>query len=208
MTQRRSEKMHAVMKVLGEYDLDSTALWDCHGTPVILHKALETIQAKAGITFDPPQVIEADAKGKTAVLCVTGRLGDRSEWSIGEATPANNKNAYPFAMAEKRAKDRVILKLINLHGDAYSEDEADDFKEANPDLAQKGPSRNVQARNLYSELQERLDGATDLADLGATWKAMQAQVLELPTQWRDDIIARKDAVKAAMQERAGEFVYD
>ena len=33
------------------------------------------------------------------------------------------------AMAEKRSRDRVILKLLSLHGALYSEDEADDFKE-------------------------------------------------------------------------------
>ena len=31
-------------------------------------------------------------------------------------------------MAEKRAKDRVILKLIGIAGDVYSEEEADEFK--------------------------------------------------------------------------------
>ena len=51
-------------------------------------------------------------------------------WSIGEVAPNNCKNAYPFAMAEKRAKDRVILKLAGLHGYVYSEDEAEDFKES------------------------------------------------------------------------------
>ena len=56
----------------------------------------------------------------------------RTEWSIGEATPYNNKNGYPFAMAEKRAKDRVILKLVGIAGDVYSSEEADDFKQSNP----------------------------------------------------------------------------
>ena len=32
-------------------------------------------------------------------------------------------------MAEKRAKDRIILKLIGFHGEIYSEDEAEDFEE-------------------------------------------------------------------------------
>ena len=32
-------------------------------------------------------------------------------------------------MAEKRAKDRVILKLAGIHGYIYSEEEADEFKE-------------------------------------------------------------------------------
>ena len=67
-------------------------------------------------------------------------MKDASEWSIGEASPYNNKNAYPFAMAEKRAKDRVILKLVGLHGDVYSQDEADEFnlaqalRELDPDM--------------------------------------------------------------------------
>lgn len=105
------------------------AVWDCHGTWVIYHKAVELIAAKAGITFDPPQVIVADQAAKNVAICVTGRLGATAcEWSIGECAPYNNKNSYPFAMAEKRAKDRVVLKLLGLHGEIYSEDEADDFK--------------------------------------------------------------------------------
>ena len=36
-------------------------------------------------------------------------------------------------MAEKRAKDRVILKLLGIAGDMYSEEEADEFKEKKPE---------------------------------------------------------------------------
>ena len=61
-------------------------------------------------------------------FCVTGHKGDRGAWSIGEAAPYNTTNKYPYAMAEKRAKDRVILKLLELSGDVYSEEEADEFK--------------------------------------------------------------------------------
>ena len=111
------------------------AVWDCHGTPVVLHKALELVAAHKKITFEPPVMIEANAESKTVVMLVTGRMGDQVEWSIGEATPYNNKNSYPFAMAEKRAKDRVILKLINVAGYVYSEEEADDFKASRPQRA-------------------------------------------------------------------------
>ena len=60
-----------------------------------------------------------------------GHLGDKSEWSYGEASDKNCQNKYPLAMAEKRAKDRVILKLVGLHGYIYSEDEMED-SEQNP----------------------------------------------------------------------------
>ncbi len=116
--------------ILARYDLKpDEALWDCHGTLVIYHKTCELIAAKAGITFDAPQIIEAKSGEKVVAICATGRMGERSEWSIGEAAPGNNKNAYPYAMAEKRAKDRVILKLAGLSAYIYSEEEADDFKD-------------------------------------------------------------------------------
>jgi hypothetical protein len=122
-------------EVLRKHGFDASACWDCHGVWVIYHKVLERIAALEGIKFDQPLVVEADGANKIAALCVTGHLGDLTEWSIGEAAPSNNKNAYPFAMAEKRGKDRVILKLIGLHGLAYSEEEAETFKDNKPKVA-------------------------------------------------------------------------
>jgi hypothetical protein len=121
---------------------EAQASWDCHGTRVVLHKALEKIAAHHKIVFDQPQIIACDVKAKEAVICVTGHMGEATEWSIGEAAPYNTNNSYPFAMAEKRAKDRVILKLVGLHGDVYSEAEADEFKRQ--EQMPKEPSINLQ----------------------------------------------------------------
>lgn len=105
---------------------EASSTWDCHGTPVILHKALEKIAVYKGITFDDMRVIEGAVKEKYAVISVRGHYKDATEESIGEASPYNNKNSYPYAMAEKRAIDRAILKLIGIHGFVYSDDEVDD----------------------------------------------------------------------------------
>lgn len=137
-----------ISEVLSKYgETPKDACWDCHGVWVVYHKAIERMAARAGIAFDQPTVIEANTQAKTATIVVTGTMGDRAEWSFGEASPANNKNAYPFAMAEKRAKDRVVLKLLGLHGLAYSEDESDDFKEpaGNPASRGAGADRSPQA---------------------------------------------------------------
>jgi hypothetical protein len=67
-------------------------------------------------------------------------MGNRVEWATGEASPKNNKNGYPWAMAEKRAKDRVVLKLVGIHGLVYSEDEADDFKASEPKATDQNKS--------------------------------------------------------------------
>ena len=106
--------------------------WNCHGTYVLLHKALEKVAVHKGIVFNEPTILETNSEKKIVSLLVTGKMGDKLEWSIGEAAPSINKNSYPYAMAEKRAKDRVILKLVGLHGDVYAEDEADAFKEVMP----------------------------------------------------------------------------
>ena len=138
-------KMHEFVRdILKDNDVDPReACWDCHGTWVIYHKYLERIADKNGIVFDAPQILACDLDKKAAAICVTGHLGDRSAWSFGEATKDNNKNPYPLAMAEKRAKDRVILKLAGLSGHIYSDNEADVFKESRPPVPSAPPERNL-----------------------------------------------------------------
>ena len=140
-----------VTKALKENGLKKDALWDCHGTWVLKHSACETIAANKGITFDEPVIVESDADKSIAIVMVKGYLGDKFEWTFGEATPKNSKNSYPYAMAEKRAKDRIILKLIGLHGDVYSEDEADDFKEARPPSINDVPEDGTAPASLLTD---------------------------------------------------------
>jgi hypothetical protein len=131
-------------------------VWRVQGTAVIYHKTLERIAAQAKIVFDEPKIIRAERD--ECVMQVTGRMADRVEWSIGEALIAVNyrvsgkQAAYVYAMAEKRAKDRVILKLIELSGIVYSEEEADEFKQTAP-LSQ-GSSASSQDSTVESETRE------------------------------------------------------
>jgi hypothetical protein len=123
-----------ITSILEKYGEDLSSTWLVQGQRVIRHSALERIAARAGIKFAPPDIVRAEER--EAVIMVMGDLGDRMEWSIGEANMELNyltsgkQQAYPYAMAEKRAKDRVILKLIELHGLLYSEEEADEFKQS------------------------------------------------------------------------------
>lgn len=159
-----------VLKEIGETAKTST--WDCHGTRVILHKALEKIAAKKGITFDAPVHLVTDPANKQVAIQVTGRLDDMEAWSIGEVAPNNCKNAYPFAMAEKRAKDRVILKLAGLHGYVYSEDEAEDFKES--------PHAELIAYN--EAVREHFDFVYQVKEAVANedWETLRAVIEETP----------------------------
>ncbi len=127
-------------------------VWNSHGVWVIRHWVLEVIAANEGIRFDKPEVLVAEPR--SAVVLVSAEHGGAMEWSIGEAvvdlnyTVKPKQPGYPFAIAEKRAKDRVILKLLRLHGKAYSEEEAEEFK--------KGGAQPVTGALTITKLQAAL----------------------------------------------------
>ena len=94
---------------------------------IISHDACEKIADMEGIIFGLPQILNSEQNFVRMVI--SGKKGDVLIWSIGEADNKNCKNLYFGSMAEKRGKDRVILKLINAYEyGIYSDVEADDFK--------------------------------------------------------------------------------
>jgi len=171
---------HTLEEILKKYHPNPrNAVWNCHGVWVAYHKDLEVIARAAEIWFDPPAIIEADAGKKIAAICVTGHMGKFKEWSIGEAAPGNNKNVYPYAMAEKRAKDRVILKLIGLHGQVYSEEEADNFG--------LNVTKLKEAAREFADNVKNCETSRDLDDLVSTNQDMLDQLEhDLPTWFYGD----------------------
>jgi hypothetical protein len=195
-----------------EYELDASDFWQIPQNKqwVCKHSALEIVAAKAKIKFDPPTILEAYSQNGTVAIVTGAHMGERYEWATGEASPKNNKNAYPWAMAEKRAKDRVILKLVGIHGLVYSEDELSPQEphnasqapvaEANDDT----PKPKAQARPIYAEMQAEIDACTTLDDLVMLWgsKAFQTELKRQPTDWQLELTERKDQLKAELQKRA------
>lgn len=185
-------------------------VWRVQGTVVIYHKALERIAAQAKIEFEPPTIVRAERD--EAVILVTGRMGERVEWSIGEALVgvnyriAGKQAAYVYAMAEKRAKDRVILKLIELHGLVYSEEEADEFRNARPaDMEPQVEAERAKAGSggvetpIEAELKQKISKAksinavTDLMLHADTQRVLN----DLPEGVRDEV---RDFAKARLVE--------
>lgn len=179
-------------RILKEYGEDAKSVWDCHGTWVAYHAAVERMAAKAGIEFSPPQMIVNDYQTGTVVVMVSGKVKERTEWSFGEVSPKNNKNAYPFAMAEKRAKDRVALKLLGFSGMLYSEEEADDFKESKPKPTKS--SAALKREEVWPEFEADVDQCESLVALEgirAKWSA-KANNEGWTQAWKDaavDVIA-------------------
>jgi len=148
MAQSKREKLDKIYDTFEKHgvDLDRDDIWEVQGTPVVYHKAIERLGAALKVRWNKPDFIRKEKD--EAVIYVEGVVGDRMEWSIGEALVGVNyrvsgrQSAYVWAMAEKRAKDRVILKLADLHGEVYSDEEADEFKKGNQ--RQEPPARQPQ----------------------------------------------------------------
>ena len=123
-----------VKKILAQYDLKPEhALWSLtrgnKTTMVMLHKYCELVGAKAGVIIDDLVEVETNSASGIAVVKCYAHNDKMKVITYGEASPKNSKVAYPYAMAEKRAVDRAILKLVGLHGFVYSEDEIDDTED-------------------------------------------------------------------------------
>ena len=104
-----------VEKILKELDFDpKECLWDCHGTLVMYHRFVEIAGAKSNISYDLYDIERNSIEGVVCIKCVATMSsctnGSKSVSTYGEAAPSNNKIVYPWAMAEKRAVDRAILK--------------------------------------------------------------------------------------------------
>lgn len=185
-----------IKDILAKYDEDFTAnTWLVPGgkARAIKHQCIERMAAKAGVFFDKPNVISADPENVVMIVYGTlwaenehGKSRERQEWSFGEASPKNNKNQYPYSMAEKRGKDRVALKLIGLHGLLYSEEEADDFKQAvAPAHLQTSPTES-QLR-AYDKLEVTLQDARSIADLDLILRNEAENIAKLPEELKDNL---------------------
>jgi len=204
----------AVMTFMEKYKVDSDEIWPVPGGKAyaVMHKALERIAIEQGITFERPSVVACDLAEKSMVICTFGKMGDRTEWSFGEASPANNRNQYMAAMAEKRSRDRVILKLLAAHGDLYSEAEADDFKRPNPHVTRAADIvpvaeydengevidniphphpdavkklRVVDQRPIFAAMQKEIQATGSIPELQAWAAANKDRLGSLKPDWQD-----------------------
>jgi hypothetical protein len=183
-------------------DIDRDAIWEVQGTPVVKHKDVERLGAAIGIKWTKPEILRAERD--EAVILVMGEANGKTEWSIGEALislegkPGGNYKvkgkmaAYPYAMAEKRAKDRVILKIADLHGDAYSSEEADDFKE------ESGNSRNDDRRDDRRDIRQDSRPANDDKAPAREATVSKEEGQKIVTFWSDKI-AKITRTKEAME---------
>ena len=115
-----------------KYGLDESHFWKHPqaGKWIISHEGAMTIADHEGIEFSKPEYIKTERDlivlyGEATIYLADGQT--KTKWSHGEASHKNCFMPYPYAMAEKRLKDRLTLMLIAAYGTVYSEIEAEEF---------------------------------------------------------------------------------
>lgn len=140
-----------IAKLYNKYNLDKEDIFELKfgskNKHIITRTGIEKIQALLGIQMNY-KVEKISDDFKSCVILASGVILEEQEIivqngqpsrkqkipkvlvnSFGEASPFNNKNNFPIAMAEKRGKSRVVLQISGLYQlGVYSEDEADEFK--------------------------------------------------------------------------------
>jgi hypothetical protein len=102
---------------------------DSRGFVIITREGIERIMShlKMRVEFEPVHEWSDADKGRYVIAAKAWIVDGEKHMvsmSYGEVTASNNKNAYPVAMAEKRALSRVVLKLAGMYQlGVYGEDE-------------------------------------------------------------------------------------
>ena len=117
-----------------KYKLDGKVdVWKCHDNWILTHDAITKIALLENIKISKIESIyQSETTCKFLVTMVRedndGNVIDMVI-SVGEADKSNCTSRYLACMAEKRGRDRCVLKLIKAYEwGIYSEEEADDFK--------------------------------------------------------------------------------
>ena len=120
-----------------KYKLDGKVdVWKCHDNWILTHDAITKIALLENIKISKIESIyQSETTCKFLITMVRedkdGNVIDMVI-SVGEADKSNCTSRYLACMAEKRGRDRCVLKLIKAYEwGVYSEEEADDFKKEN-----------------------------------------------------------------------------
>lgn len=126
---------------------------------IISHNGCLKLNDTLDSKFDP-ECVEVDKQGYKNSLVFSYCNKEQGIYEVGEVSADNCKNAYPYAMAYKRCFDRVVLKLSKLaYGGVYSDSEADEFKEREPEADEVIVLASEKDRKTFMSKCEQLEVA-------------------------------------------------
>ena len=122
-----SNQFDTLKTLVKQYEIPKTDLFLMRlggkDIPIITRTGIEKIQAKDSITITY-KLENVSPDHKFVIIKAIAMKGNVIMESYGEANPSNCKQSYPVAIAEKRAKARVVLMMSGFYREGlYSEDE-------------------------------------------------------------------------------------
>ena len=173
-----------------------------HGNKfVMLHTAYEKLAIKANVIFTQTNWLCAGADGMF-VCEVSGYLrkdAENVQWSVGEANsvnypaPTKGRSYYPACIAEKRGKDRVIGKLLQLsqlgimsemEDQAFANPEKDErIAELQQQLADLSKDKPVVLTSTSTGSDEAGSNGVDAASLAERQQVWVKVVEEAKVRW-------------------------
>ena len=130
---------------------------------IISNQAVQRIAAYNNIfvTFSEPKEIMGNIYIKATAK--NAKTGIQIE-SFGETSSKNTHNAYPIAMAEKRAHDRAVLKCVDVYSDFYSDVEAEEFivqdVKEDKDEDEEKQYKGIKEKHKFEGLKVRINNLT------------------------------------------------
>lgn len=119
------EQLNTLFK---KYELEKDDTFKHKHYHIITRSGIDKIQARAEININY-DLKHYNPDLKTCIIKATGNCNDVEIQTYGECSPENNRNAYPVAIAEKRAMSRIVLKLCGFYElGVFGEDESELFK--------------------------------------------------------------------------------
>ena len=156
-----------------KYNLKLDDFWEHKQSKswILTHDACTKVGNQEGIELVDINVINSEPD--LVRILVTMKKGSVSITTFGEADRKNCFNPYLAAMAEKRGRDRAILKLINAYEyGVYSEVEADSF-EKNKNVSKY--MTDDQRGYIITLISEQSDDIKDKTNAWLKVKQTQAQ---------------------------------
>tara|TARA_Y100000593_G_scaffold394_1_gene844 strand:+ start:99 stop:755 length:657 start_codon:yes stop_codon:yes gene_type:complete len=179
-----------IIKVAEKYNLKlpqnkkdmSGDFWCIGNNFIIFHDALTKIAKQEGIVFHKPEVeiLYNDNSFYGVAMMGEAELDGYKIWTTADSTKDNTMAKYYFNMAEKRLRDRQVLKLLDLYEyGLYSDIEADDFKK---NAQSEKPMSNYHKNTIRQFLKAKEQYKKEEAE--AIFKALN---LEQGAEWKDKI---------------------
>ena len=167
-------------------------------TPTIITENGEKVQkvVYGREKWTPAWAGTCQKKSGDVAMIITGYKQDNPDykiWTTGEANGDNCSMNYMSAMAEKRGKDRIILKLINAYEyGIYSDVEADDFgkREKTPTAPQLD-----KLHNLADDLGYKLMGVDKMNHEDVSKKIDELQNEILNRESTEHAIEKQELIK-------------